>query len=232
MYQIEGYTFWFYHGESDIRETSNVSNSRTLNVDQDGMVDEDPIRNMIGDALGVDRHLTNEVPLASNEDIGRAERVMPNVTQERREAAEFEELARDGEQPLYVGCRKYSKLSFLVKLYHIKCLCGMSDKAMTMILELLHDAFENAKIPSSFYEAKKTISKLGLNYEKIHACLNNCMLYWDKDEEKEICKVCNKSRWKSRTKSGETQVSSDGNIKNKVPAKVLHYLPLKPYLQR
>ena len=65
----------------------------------------------------------------------------------------------------------------MVKLYHIKCLYKMSDKSMMMILELLNDAFEHAKIPTSFYEAKKTITKLGLNYDKIHACPNNCMLY-------------------------------------------------------
>jgi hypothetical protein len=61
-----------------------------------------------------------------------------------------------------------------------------------MILELLNDAFEHAKIPSSFYEAKKTISMLDLEYEKIHAYPNNCMLYWGVgDEKREMCKVCN-----------------------------------------
>lgn len=83
------------------------------------------------------------------------EDVMPNVTQERQEAREYYELARYGEQPLYGGCTKYSRLSFLVKLYHIKCLCRISDKAMTMILELLKDAYEHVRIPSSFYKGKK-----------------------------------------------------------------------------
>ncbi|XP_052116462.1 uncharacterized protein LOC107484265 [Arachis duranensis] len=85
---------------------------------------------------------------------------------------------------------------------------------------------------SSFYEAKKTILKLGMNYEKIHACPNNCMLYWGEDKEKEMCKVCNRSRWKLDTKGGEIQESNDGNIRKKVPAKVLRYFPLKPRLQR
>ena len=53
----------------------------------------------------------------------------------------------------------------------------MTNKAMTMILELLRDAFEHAKIASSFYEAKRTITKLGLNYTEIYACLNDYMLY-------------------------------------------------------
>ncbi|RDX89551.1 hypothetical protein CR513_28713, partial [Mucuna pruriens] len=38
---------------------------------------------------------------------------------------------------------------------------------MTMILELLKDAFKYVNIPNSFYEAKKVINKLGLNYTKI-----------------------------------------------------------------
>ncbi|KAI9084429.1 hypothetical protein K1719_033619 [Acacia pycnantha] len=70
---------------------------------------------------------------------------------------------------------KYSKLSFLIKLYHIKCLCGITDKAMSMFLELLRDAFPDADIPSSFYEAKKIINRLGLNYEKIDAFQNDCI---------------------------------------------------------
>ncbi|XP_057450446.1 uncharacterized protein LOC130742359 [Lotus japonicus] len=138
----KGYTFWFDHGETMNNSPQNVPNS----VEQT-MVDEDPIQNMINGAFGVDMHHGEE----SNEDVPDGEGVIPDATQERHETRDFYDLARDGEQPLYEGCTKYSKLSFLVKLYHIKTLCGVTDKAMTMILELLHDAFEHAKIPSSFY---------------------------------------------------------------------------------
>ncbi|CAI8587823.1 unnamed protein product [Vicia faba] len=151
---------------------------------------------------------------------------MPSATQERNEAKEYYELSREGEQPLYEGCRRYSRLSFLVKLYHIKCLCGLCEKSMTMILELIKDAFEYANIPSSFYEAKKSIIKLGLNYVKISACPNGCMLYWGKDEERETCKNCNTSKWKTNE-----DVSVNKKYK-KIPAKVLRYFPLKPRLQR
>ena len=91
--------------------------------------------------------------------------------------AEFFDLLKDVNQPLYEGCKNFSKLSFLIKLYHIKCLCGISDKAMTMIIKLLKDVFVDAKIPVSFYEAKKIINKLRLDYTKIDACPNDCMLY-------------------------------------------------------
>ncbi|XP_060171510.1 uncharacterized protein LOC132602749 [Lycium barbarum] len=101
----------------------------------------------------------------------------------------------------------------------MKVLCGLSDKALSMILDLLRDAFENAKFPPSFYEAKKIINKLGLDYTKIPACPNNCMLYWDGDLELEACKYCGTSKW-------------DPTKKKKQAAKILRYFPLKPRLQR
>jgi len=39
----------------------------------------------------------------------------------------FDALLKDNNEPLYEGCTKYSKLSFMLKLYHIKCMCKMSD---------------------------------------------------------------------------------------------------------
>ncbi|XP_073224870.1 uncharacterized protein [Cicer arietinum] len=223
----KGYTLWVNHEES-IGETSTISPISISNIVQDTVVVDDHMQNMINDAFGVEDH-ANEVPIESNAEKEK------NASQQRyEEAKEYYELSREGEKPLYEGCVKYSRLSFLVKLYHIKCLCGMADKAMTMVLELLKDAFEFANIPNSFYEAKKTITKLGLNYEKIHVCRNNCMLYWGnkEDEERETCKICNTLKWKSKEKVGEVGVSSDGNNRKKVPAKVLRYFPLKPRLQR
>lgn len=84
---------------------------------------------------------------------------------------DFLELLRDGSQELYDGS-KYSKLEFFLKLYHIKCLYGLSDNRMTMILDLLRDAFNFAKLPNSFYDTKKTIKKLCLDHIKIDAFLH------------------------------------------------------------
>ncbi|CAL9010983.1 unnamed protein product [Prunus brigantina] len=41
---------------------------------------------------------------------------------------EFANVIGDGDQPVYPGCRKYTKLSALVKLYNLKAKHGMSDK--------------------------------------------------------------------------------------------------------
>ncbi|XP_016195455.1 uncharacterized protein LOC107636463 [Arachis ipaensis] len=150
------------------------------------------------------------------------------------EARDFADLLADGAEELYAGCSKYSKLSFLVKLYHIKCMCGVSDKAMTLILDLLRDAFEQAKLPSTLYEAKKTIRKLGIEYKKIDACPNDCMLYRGDDENATKCKQCGTSRWKQKTRKGSVTKLKIPVRKNgkPLPAKTLRYFPLIPRLQR
>ncbi|KAI9111224.1 hypothetical protein K1719_017835 [Acacia pycnantha] len=76
----------------------------------------------------------------------------------------------------------------------------------------LRDAFPDADIPSSFYEAKKIINRLGLNYEKIDACPNDCMLYWGEDDRRETCKKFHTSRFKTVRK---------GKKQTKKPAKIL-----------
>ncbi|KAF3684336.1 hypothetical protein FXO37_01377 [Capsicum annuum] len=67
---------------------------------------------------------------------------------------------------------------------------------MTMLLNLLWDAFKFSKIPISFYEDKKTINKLYLDYIKVDVFPNDCILYWDDDLNAESCKYCQTSRWK------------------------------------
>ena len=88
-------------------------------------------------------------------------------------------MLKDSENMLYPRCTKYSKLSFLVTLLHIKCLSGWSNNSITILLEFLRDTFLGAKenIPKSYYELRKFLKDLGLDYEKIDMCRNNCMFF-------------------------------------------------------
>jgi len=124
---------------------------------------------MINDVFGMNKNDNDDVNYDVYEGPYEFVETMPNE--------EYIELLRDCNQELYEGCQKYSKLSFLLRLYHIKCLCGMTNKVMMMILELLTNAFEYGKFSISFYEPKKVIHKLGLNYTKINVCPKNFMLY-------------------------------------------------------
>ncbi|CAL2230848.1 unnamed protein product [Prunus armeniaca] len=51
-------------------------------------------------------------------------------------------------------------------------------------------------LPSSMYKAKKTLSALGMSYEKIHACPNDYILYRKDYEDSTNCHTCGISRWK------------------------------------
>ena len=73
----------------------------------------------------------------------------------------------------------------------------------------------DAKLPKDHYKAKKTVRDLGLDYEKIHACPNACMLFWKENVNLEACPCCKKSRWKTNEASitGKNASSSKGKKK-------------------
>ena len=77
----------------------------------------------------------------------------------------FNKLLQDSEKPLYPGCRKFTKLYALVKLYNLKAQYGWYDKGFLELLELLDEMLPlNNESPLSMYEAKKTLNALGMEY--------------------------------------------------------------------
>ncbi|PNX87156.1 hypothetical protein L195_g043242, partial [Trifolium pratense] len=98
---------------------------------------------------------------------------------------------------------------------------------------LLRDALpEGNVLPKSYYETKKMISGLGLGYEKIHACPNDCILYWDKHINDQRCSKCGTSRWKTTNQDVQANGKETSEKKKNLPAKILRWFPLKPRLQR
>ncbi|KAG8370027.1 hypothetical protein BUALT_Bualt14G0075000 [Buddleja alternifolia] len=79
-----------------------------------------------------------------------------------------------------------------------------------------------AKLSENLYKTKKQLSKLGLGYEKIDACVNNFILYYKENKDRRECPFCCLPRYKPG-KSGS---------RKQVPFKVLRFLPLIPRLQR
>ena len=136
----------------------------------------------------------------------------------------------EGKEELYPGCHNFSKLSFTVRLFLFKCLHGLSNEAFGDLLKLLREAFLYAKLPKSFNNARKTVRDLGLDYQKIHACPNDCMLFWNEHEQATSCHVCGTSRWKWDEKCGD--MNNHSSSENQIPAKVLRYFPITPRLQR
>ena len=74
------------------------------------------------------------------------------------------------------------------------------------------------------YEAKKTLNSLGMEYEKIHACPNDCVLYQKELKDASLCPICGTSRWKT---------DNTGTKRRKgVLAKVIWYFPQIPRFRR
>ena len=115
-----------------------------------------------------------------------------------KDPSSFKNVLEDAEKPLYPGS-KHSKLSSLMKLYNIKRLYDSSDSGFSVLLEVMNEILPNDNsLPKSMYEAKNIMKLLGLDYEKIHACRNDCILYRNEFENLSECPRCEASRWQIR----------------------------------
>ncbi|XP_074373596.1 uncharacterized protein LOC141713936 [Apium graveolens] len=145
------------------------------------------------------------------------------------DARKFYRLVDEGKQPLYPGCKNFSRLNFLVRLYHWKCLNGVTEVAFGEILQLLKEVVPDINVPSTFNLAKNIIKDLGLDYKKIDACPNECILYWGDNKDRVCCKTCGVSKWKGVEQGQEQELDVNSN---RIPAKVMRFFSLIPRLQR
>ncbi|GJX29039.1 hypothetical protein Tco_0237118 [Tanacetum coccineum] len=138
---------------------------------------------------------------------------------------EFEELYASANEELYPGCDFMTRLDFMAKFTHLKVKDKLTDFIFNEMLEFFQEAFPTRlgyKLPPSYYEIKETLKMIGLGYESIHACVNDCFLFRGPDNKDiQFCPVCKTSRLK------------DNNTPwKKVPKKVSCYFSIIPGLQR
>ena len=74
-------------------------------------------------------------------------------------------------------------------------------------------------LPKIYYEAKKILCPMGMEYQKIHGCTNDCILYRYEFEEMHKFPKCGVSR-------DDDKCSNDESTKNGAPTKVSWYLPI------
>ena len=76
---------------------------------------------------------------------------------------------------------------------------GVTDKGFEELLGIIKNMLpEGNELPSTTYEAKKVVCPLGLEVQKIHACLNDCILYRDEYEKLDACPECDAKWYKIR----------------------------------
>jgi len=139
------------------------------------------------------------------------------------QAPYYEQLEIDSKLPLYLGCTTFTRLSVVLALVNLKARFGWSDQSMTELLVLLKSMLpSDNKLPKSHYEAKKILFPVGMKYQKIHACHNDCVLYRNEYAELQNCPTCGESWYKLN--DGENPYDVPTN--NPCPAKVFWYLPI------
>ncbi|XP_039120731.1 uncharacterized protein LOC120257299 [Dioscorea cayenensis subsp. rotundata] len=141
-------------------------------------------------------------------------------------AQKFFDMLRAANQEAWPGCKNHSQLSVVARMLNMKAEHHLSEKCFNDFCQFLKEMLpaDNA-IPSNFYITKKLVQGLGLPVEKIHCCLNGCMIYWGVDSEQMSCKICEHPRYKRQ--QGSSYIK-----KNNIPYKKMYYFPLTSRLQR
>ncbi|OMO89985.1 Transposon, En/Spm-like protein [Corchorus capsularis] len=225
-FAFEGYSEFSFHGEDlPTRNSSMLAISSMDSSSLGGDVARDDVRGLLRDALNM-----HDRPSCHESDQVGSDANVGDLNEDTRdeeptiEATNFYKLLESMNEPLYPESQ-VSKLSFSIKLLHLKCLSSMMGKALDLVLELLRNVFPFAAIPTSLYELKKIIGDLGFSYKKIHSCPQDCMLYWGDRADQESCHVCGSSRWLQPNScdslNREDVVANKGKLR---PAKVLRYL--------
>ncbi len=76
--------------------------------------------------------------------------------------SKYYDLLKNAEMELYPGCEKFTKLSFIVRLFHIKTLHNWSNISLTKLLKLIKEAFPIFEtLLGSFQDAQSFTKGIG-----------------------------------------------------------------------
>jgi len=201
------YTRWTHHEKS--LDDAIVEYSEKV----DGVVQDDGI------AVD-DEPDSNEQDNDDNDGMPNFELIAELYTtaEEDGQLPKFTRVLDDLKRSLWPGS-KHTRFSFLMRLLRIKSRYQIYNTGFNTLLKLLSSAFPQSKLPESYDEAKKYPRELGIGYDKIHVCKNNCVLFRKRYAKMDVCPKCKESRWEDK----------DGKC---VPHKVLRHFPLILRLKR
>jgi len=232
---MDDYTCWNKHGEESVNDRDEAQ-AAGQHDGEDGLHETDtggeeaPFGNQElcdDDVIDIAASF-DEVHLAENlEEMVNVAFSFDEYT--GLELKKLEQLLKDMKTPLYPTCKSYTKLSASLKLLQLNVSNHWIDKGFKQLLEVLGDMFpEGNEIPKTTYEAKKIKCPMGLKFEKIDACKNDCILFHGDNKEATEYSKCQPSRYKQRIDEG----ASDVEMRRKVPRKVVWYFPIIPRLKR
>jgi hypothetical protein len=209
---MNNYYCWTNHGESMPRSSPVVVDESYYDNGQH-REEFNPFEQMIMDHIGPE--------------VGRVIEQGQNMEEyPNPEAKKFYDMLATAQAPLWDGCENYTQLSASMVALSIKSDYNMSQGCFNRMVQFMGDAMPsgNGMVPN-FYQAKKSVTSLGLGVIQIDCCPNGCMLYRNADANDNVttCKYCGTNRYK---------ISSRRGIQKKVALKKMWYFPITPRLQR
>ncbi|XP_057246777.1 uncharacterized protein LOC130589520 [Beta vulgaris subsp. vulgaris] len=207
----QDYHVWVWHSEEGIYDGGNaIVNDVHERVEFDVIENERNVE---------DEYENIEVEDDDDDDGDHIEEMEGVDDHAGKQPRIFECMAEASQKPLYPGCTRYTKLTVVITLFNIKTKSSISECASTSLLQAFGDMLpEDHKLPKSNYYDKKLMCPFGLEYQRIHACPNDCVLYQNEYANMDECRRCGKSRYR-RIGFGD---------KKGPPTKVMWYLPIIP----
>ncbi|BAU03146.1 hypothetical protein VIGAN_UM020800 [Vigna angularis var. angularis] len=129
------------------------------------------------------------------------------------ETQRFYNLLLEANTPLYEGASD-SKLSMCVRLLACKSNWNIPNQCIDFFAKMLLDVTPHkCGLPKTYYDAKKIVSKLGLQSQRIDCCVDGCMLFYDNEYGKMDgalveCKFCGKPRYQQHKTGASSKKKS------------------------
>ena len=217
---MPNYWIWTFHGE----EVSSIySGEHDTHLPSSSTVDHTSemnqivyMQDMLSNALG--QHDSFE-----EVDESYLEESSNDFTQR------FYNLLAEANEPVFERVTE-SKLLVCISLLSFKSNWNIHNQALDNIAKLILNLTPpNNSLPNNYYEAKRLVSKLGVESKKIDCCMNDCMLFYDNDNGKNDasllqCKFYGHPRYRT-LHGGQRQ-------KKPISLKSMFYLPIILKLQR
>ena len=94
----------------------------------------------------------------------------------------FYHMLIDADEPLQPRCETYTVLSIMSESLNLKVEFNMTVNCYNKMVAIIKKIpSKDEKLVRSFYSSKKMMEGLGMRYEKIDACRNDCMLFYKED---------------------------------------------------
>lgn len=101
-------------------------------------------------------------------------------------------------EKLYPGCEDgHTTLYVIIELHNLKKEFNWLGNSVTELLKRLTQWIPKGKtLPNKYPAMKQMLRDLGMKVKYIHACKNNCMLYWKEYADATECPQCQIPRFK------------------------------------